>query len=466
MKHLLFFLFLAAISLNAFSQQVTGQWNGILKVQGMQLRVVFHVTKSEDGFAATMDSPDQNAKGIPVTTTSFVDSTLTLTVSNAGIVYEGVVKSDSLIVGNFKQGGQSFPMNLSRVEQEKEKLTRPQEPKKPYPYYSEEVTFFNSNDEIKLAGTLTLPKKEGKFPAVVLISGSGAQNRDEELMGHKPFLVLSDYLTRQGIAVLRFDDRGTASSGGVFGPATTQDFSTDVEAAVKFLMTRNEIDKKKIGLVGHSEGGLIAPMVASRSKDIAFIVLLAGTGIRGDELLLLQQQLIGRASGMSDSDLKTMQDFNKGAFDVIVNSKDQFELEPELTTYMKDHLGDLPATMKPAGVAVDELAKLHTRRFLGSWMQYFLKYDPVPALLKVTCPVLAINGAKDLQVPAKENLAAIESALRKGGNKNVTTKELPNLNHLFQECTTGSPAEYSTIEQTFSPIALQEIAFWIQAQVK
>lgn len=466
MKHLLLAFFFFVISFQSSSQQVTGQWNGLLKVQGLQLRVVFHVSKNDNGFSATMDSPDQNAKGIPVTTTSFKDSTLTLTVANAGIVYEGVLKNDTLIVGNFKQGGQSFPMNLSRAEVEKEKVVRPQEPAKPYPYYTEDITFSNAKDVITLAGTLTLPKKEGKFPAVILISGSGPQNRDEELMGHKPFLVLSDYLTRNGIAVLRYDDRGTASSGGVFASSTSQDFSNDVDAAVKYLLSRKEIDRNKIGLIGHSEGGLIAPMVASSSKDVAFIVLLAGTGIPGDELLLLQQQLIGKASGASDADLKTMQTFNRGAFEIIVNSKDELELEPKLTAYIKERLGDLPAALRPAGMDVDELAKTQARRLLSPWMQYFLKYDPAPTLTKVKCPVLAINGEKDLQVPPKENLSAIENAVRKGGNKKVTTKELPNLNHLFQECKTGSPAEYATIEQTFSPAALQLIAEWIKTQVK
>ena len=225
-------LFVASL---AFGQDITGQWNGILKVQGMQLRIVFNIDKTENGFSATMDSPDQHAKGIPVTTTSFENQTLKLAVTSARIEYEGTLDKETKIVGNFKQAWQSFPLNLSKEVPEKEKLIRPQEPSKPYSYYEEEVIFRNEKADITLAGTLTLPKKEGKFPAAILISGSGPQNRDEELLGHKPFLVISDFLTKNGIVVLRFDDRGTAASKGDFKAATSLDFSTDVKAAVSYL---------------------------------------------------------------------------------------------------------------------------------------------------------------------------------------------------------------------------------------
>ena len=298
---ILAFTLLATFSLNA--QDIIGQWNGTLKVQGTQLRLVFNINKTDKGISATMDSPDQGAKGIPVTNTSFENSTLKIAITNSKIEYEGVLNPDNIIVGNFKQGGQIFPMNLSKEKIEREKLNRPQEPGKPYTYYSEDLTFENKKAGISLAGTLTMPAKDGIFPVVILISGSGPQNRDEELLGHKPFLILSDYLTKNGIAVLRYDDRGTALSKGDFKTATSADFATDVESAIAYLKTRKEINKKKIGLMGHSEGGLIAPMVASKSKDVAFIVLLAGTGIQGDKLLLLQQKLIGKVSGISDEDL-------------------------------------------------------------------------------------------------------------------------------------------------------------------
>jgi len=449
-----------------FGQDITGQWNGILKVQGTQLRIVFNISKSENGFTSTMDSPDQGAKGIPVTSTGFENSTLKLAVSSARIEYEGVLGSDQIIVGNFKQGGMSFPLNLSREIAEKEKLERPQEPIKPYPYYEEEVTFENKTAGITLAGTLTLPTKEGVFPAVILISGSGPQNRDEELLGHKPFLIISDHLTRNGIAVLRFDDRGIAASKGDFKTATSLDFSIDVEAGVSYLQTRKEINKKKIGLIGHSEGGLIAPMIASRSKDIAFIVLLAGPGIPGGQLLLLQQELIGKASGLSDTDLQTTRRINSGAFEIVNKSTDLEQLKTDLTTYVKQALKDNPNVGKNAGLNEDDYVKISVNQTVNPWMVYFIKYNPAIALEKVKCPVLALNGEKDLQVAPKENLGAINEALIKGGNKKVTTIELPGLNHLFQECKTGLPSEYAAIEQTFSPIALTEIVKWIKLQTQ
>jgi len=455
---------LTSISLSA--QDITGQWNGALKVQGTQLRLVFNVIKTDSGLSSTMDSPDQGANGIPTTTTSFENSIFKVTISSAKIEYEGKLGQDNVIVGTFKQGGQSFLMNLSKEKIEKEKLLRPQEPTKPYAYYSEDITFENKKAGINLAGTLTLPTKDGIFPVVILISGSGPQNRDEELLGHKSFLVLSDFLTKNGIAVLRYDDRGTALSKGDFKTATSADFATDVESAIMYLKTRKEINKNKIGLMGHSEGGLIASMVASKSKDVAFIVLLAGTGIQGDEILLLQQKLIGKASGVSDIDLQKSELENRKAFDIVKKSNNLELLNIDLTTFIKQSLKDNPNEEKPQGMSDDDFVKLQVKQIATPWMQYFIKYNPAPALEKVKCPVLAVNGEKDLQVPPKENLEAIKKALTKGGNKNVTIKELPNLNHLFQECKIGSPDEYATIEQTFSPTALTEILKWLQAQTK
>lgn len=466
MKTLLLVLIAFLTSLSLTAQNITGEWNGALKVQGTQLRLVFTITKTDTGISATMDSPDQGAKGIPTTTTTFENSILRITIANAKIEYEGTLGNDNIIVGTFKQGGQSFPMNLSKKAIEKEKLERPQEPIKPYSYYAEDITFENKKAGIRLAGTLTLPQKEGVFPVVILISGSGPQNRDEELLGHKPFLVLADYLTKNGIAVLRYDDRGIASSKGDFKTATTADFATDVEASIAYLKTRKEINKKKIGLIGHSEGGIIAPMVANKSADVAFIVLLAGTGIQGDKLLLLQQKLIAKVSGVSDEDLLKSELTNRKVFDIVNQSNSLEQLKTDLTNYLKHTLKDNPNAEKPEGMSDDDLVKLQVNQIANPWMHYFIKYDPASTLEKVKCPVLALNGEKDLQVPPKENLEAIKKALAKGGNKKVTTKELPNLNHLFQECKTGSPNEYATIEQTFSPTALTEILKWIQVQTK
>lgn len=461
---ILLILLLTSITITA--QDISGQWNGALKVQGTQLRLVFNVTKTDNGLSSKMDSPDQGAKGIPTTTTSFENSILKITIENARIEYVGTLGKDNIIVGLFKQAGQSFPMNLSKEVIEKEKFVRPQEPIKPYPYYSEDITFENKKAGISLAGTLTLPNKDGVFPVVILISGSGPQNRDEELLGHKPFLVISDFLTKNGIAVLRYDDRGTALSKGDFKTATSADFATDVESAITYLKTRNEINKKKIGLIGHSEGGLIAPMVANKSKDVAFIVLLAGTGIQGDQILLLQQKLIGKASGVSEEDLRKNELINRKVFDIVNKSNSLEQLNIDLTNHIKQSLVDNPKAEKPKGISEDDFVKLQVKQIANPWMQYFIKYNPAPAMEKVKCPVLAINGEKDLQVPSKENLEAIKYTLTKGGNKKITIKELPNLNHLFQECKTGSPDEYAKIEQTFSPTALTEILKWIQTNTK
>lgn len=452
MQRLIFTLFFLSVSTVAFTQNITGAWGGMLKVQGMQLRLVFNITKSGSTYTSTLDSPDQGAKGIPVSSTSFENSTLKIAVAAAGIQYEGTLAPDSTITGTFKQAGQSFPLNLTKQKAEV-KILRPQEPVKPYPYYEEDVTFENKTASITLAGTLTLPKKDGVFPTVILISGSGAQNRNEELMNHKPFLVLSDYLTRNGIAVLRFDDRGVGKSTGNFQTATSADFATDVTAAVEYLKTRKEVDKKKIGLIGHSEGGVIAPMVAANSKDIAFIVLMAGTGVSGDQLFLAQEKLFGRASGLDSVALSINERLSRQAYEIVKKTTNDEALKAELT-----------ALLKRNNVSDDEISR-SLGRTLNPWTLYFIRHDPAPVLAKVKCPVLALNGSNDLQVP-KENLMAIKNALTKGGNKNVTTKELVGLNHLFQESKTGSPTEYGTIEQTISPTALNEIVNWIKLQVK
>ena len=453
------------ISLTIYGQDITGQWNGLLKVRGIQLRVVFNISYINNEYKSTMDSPDQGAKGIPVSSTSFADSVLKLEVAIAKIEYAGKLDKENNFTGTLKQAGQTFPLNLSKEKVEKEKLIRPQEPVKPYPYYSEEITFENRKDKITLSGTLTLPSKEGDYPAVVLISGSGPQNRDEELLGHKPFLVIADYLTKNGIAVLRFDDRGFGESTGDFKTATTSDFVSDVESAIKYLQSRNEIDKKKIGLIGHSEGGIIAPMVASNSNDICFIVLLAGSGIPGGELLLLQKELIERASGVSEADIQKGQKINKGAFEIVRKSATTENMTEKLKSYFKKELKESPDT-KPHDMSEEDFVNTEVTQLSSPWMQFFIKYDPAITLKHVKCPVLALNGAKDLQVPAKVNLEAIKKGLEIGGNEKITAIELPGLNHLFQECETGLPDEYSKIEQTFSPKALTEILNWIKIQVR
>lgn len=354
----------------------------------------------------------------------------------------------------------------SSVFAQDDKLKRPQEPLKPYSYYSENIIFENKQAGINLAGTLTLPQKKGVYPAVILISGSGPQDRNEELAEHKPFLVLSDYLTRNGIAVLRYDDRGTAFSEGDFNSATSLDLATDVESAVAYLKKRKEIDKKNIGLIGHSEGGLLAPLVAVESKDVAFILMLAGPGIPGDKILLLQQQLIAEASGVSKEEIKATKRINKEIFKIVKKSSDIEQLKNDLRNHLEKFLAQNPKLKKPYGMTDDEFINLQIKTYTTPWMQYFINYNPASTLKKVKIPVLALNGEKDLQITPKENLSAIKKALQIAKNKNVTVKELPSLNHLFQEADTGAPQEYQLIEQTYSPTALTAILNWLNLQIK
>jgi pimeloyl-ACP methyl ester carboxylesterase len=345
-------------------------------------------------------------------------------------------------------------------------VERPQNPLVPYPYYSEEVRFPNDSGNVTLAGTLTLPSKSGKYPVVVLISGSGPQNRDEEIFDHKPFLILADHLTRNGIGVLRYDDRGVGQSTGKFETATSLDFSYDAESAVQYLKTRKDIDTTEIGLMGHSEGGLVAPMVAARSRDIAFMVLLAAPAMELKKALLLQDGLIAKAYGMSDDKVKKLVDINDQIYDIVIQSSDLIKLKANITAIANQHMHEIPDQRIPDNMTREQYVKARIESLSSIWAQYMLKHDPGKILEDVKCPVLAINGEKDLQVVPKENLAAIALALKKGGNTNVTTKEFPNLNHLFQECETGSPEEYKKIEQTFAPVALNEISGWILKQVK
>ncbi len=453
----------------SFAQSPVGDWEGTIEAPGMKLKIIFHVTADGDALKSTMDSPDQGAMGLPTNSTTFEDGKLTITASQLGMTYEGALDPNgNNLKGVFKQGPATIPLSLTRTKEKPAKLDRPQEPQKPYPYKEEAVKYDNAKAEgVSLAGTLTLPNTAGPYPVVVLISGSGPQNRDEELLGHKPFLVLADHLTRQGIAVLRYDDRGVAESTGNFATATSADFATDVEAAVSYLKTRKDIDAKKIGLMGHSEGGLIAPMVAAHSKDVAFIVLLAGPGVSGHEILLLQQELIGKANQMPDQVLAMNRKLSKKTFELLGENEDDLpKAKEEIKQYMereKQRLSDSDRAILEASVGQFDQT---FQQISSPWFMFFLKYDPATSLEKVSCPVLAINGANDLQVDAEQNLPAIEKALKKGGNKNYEIKSLPNMNHLFQSSTTGAPAEYGKLKETFSPIALNTISNWLQAQLK
>lgn len=463
MKNILLTIFTILVGLQVNAQDILGQWNGILKLPGTELHVVFNVSKNDQGgFTSTMDSPDQGVNGIPVTITTFVDNVVTFEITAMSVKYTGTIEGQE-IFGTFSQGGHEFSLNLDRKKVKTADLKRPQEPKAPFPYNSEEVKFTNTKDKVTLAGTLTLPEGKGKFPVVVLISGSGPQDRNEEIMGHKPFLVIADYLTRNGIAVLRYDDRGIAESTGNFDESNSENFSNDVQAAVEYLKTRKDIQKSHIGLIGHSEGGMIAPMVASQNKDVAFIVLLAGTGVKGSEILLSQQRTVFKASGATDEEIEKRISTTKALFDIISTSESN-HLDRDLNDYVEKIVAIQGGEAQDMGTR--EYIEMQLQEISTPWMCYFIKHDPAAVLSKVKVPVLALNGAKDMQVQAKLNLPAIQKALAAGGNKKVTIKEYPNLNHLFQESKTGFPEEYFKIEQTFSPEVLKDITDWIKIQVK
>lgn len=447
------------------SQNIIGTWNGALKIQQMQLRLTFHIEANGNGYSATMDSPDQGVFGIPATSATFDGATLSVAIANIGVSFTGELK-DSLVVGTFRQAGMELPLTLSRGIVEKVVVKRPQDPTKPYPYRSEDVTFTNKSANITLAGTLTVPQGSGRFPAVVFISGSGAQDRNEEVFNHRPFLVIADHLARNGIASLRFDDRGTAQSTGTHKGATSADFATDVESAIAYLKSRKEINLAQIGLIGHSEGGVIAPMVASKSNDVKFVVLLAGTGIKGDKLLLLQMERIGHASGMPQSDIDKATYENGKVFDMVMQSTNDEQLKAEITGYISNMVETDTTITIPQGMSKQEFIAMQVERTTDPWMLYFIRLDPTVALKSTKCAVLAINGEMDLQVPYDVNMAAIEKALKEGGNKNVTIKSFPELNHLFQRCKTGLPAEYAQIEQTIEVEVLDYITQWIKTQTK
>ncbi|MEQ9397537.1 MAG: alpha/beta fold hydrolase [Longimicrobiales bacterium] len=436
-----------------------GTWSGTLSLPtGGTLPLVFHVEASGDGYTATWDSPAQGAIGIPATAVRVDGATLLLEMGNVGAGYEGTLSADgTTLEGTFRQSGGALPLTLTRGPAAAP--ARPQEPSAPFPYRVEEVRIANDEAGVVLAGTLTLPPGSGPFSGAVLVSGSGPQNRDEELMGHKPFLVLADHLTRQGIAVLRYDDRGVAESTGDFGAATSEDLASDALAALRHLGAHADVDAGRVGIVGHSEGGMIAPMVARDSDTPAYLVLLAGTGLKGLDIIRLQSDLIGRAGGASDAMLAVNERAMDQAAAILRAHADPAAAEPLLRTVFEDAAAEAGADADPA--AVRQQVDAQVRQLNTPWFRFFLEYDPVPALEATAVPVLALNGSLDLQVPASENLAAIDAALTRGGNRDHVVRELPGLNHLFQEARTGAPSEYATIEQTMSPVVLAAVSDWI-----
>ena len=425
--------------------------SGTLEVMGAKLPLVLNVYQSPEGnLIGSVDSPAQGAYGIAVEKVTISDTNIVFNVTSIGGKYEGKQTGPDQYEGDWTQGGKSFLLKIAP-------LKRPQEPKD-FPYKVEDVVFTNSKADIKLAGTLTTPKSDGPFPAVVLISGSGPQNRNEELMSHKPFLILSDHFTRNGIAVLRYDDRGTAESEGDFSTATSFDFADDAAAAVAFLKSHPGFFS--IGLAGHSEGGVIAPIVANQSEDVDFIILMAGSGLTGKEILELQGQLILQQTEITLEGLEVYKKTQSAMLQIVVDIENNEEALKKLLV-VSEVYRDLSQQDQQIIGYNPETFEAALKALLSPWMRTFLTLDPRSVLEKMTIPVLAINGEKDLQVPAKENLSEIKAALERGGNTNHEIHELKNLNHLFQTCETGAIGEYGIIEETFNEEAMDLMTQWI-----
>lgn len=460
MKKFIVFLFGFGFSTILCAQNLSetktiGKWSGNIELPTTKLEVIFNISSDSTGQLVTkMDVPMQNAKNLSVSKTEITTDSLKLTVAMIMGSFKGKFINDSVVEGKWNQGSASLPLKLQKGLV-LNPLNRPQTPKPPFSYLSKEVEYVNPVSGFKIAGTLTLPENGEKYPAVILISGSGAQDRDETIFEHKPFFVIADYLTRRGIAVLRLDDRGVGGSEGKTSEATSKDFAGDVIAGIEFLKKQSEINPSKIGLIGHSEGGIVAPMVASLSNDPAFVVLLAGPAFVGEQIIYEQGKLINIQAGMSEEQAELYRKSQEAIFDIIKNEPDAAWRTEKLKEVISNGMynmmdDDLKSQIDNQVKTVD-----------NNWFKFFLSYDPYPALTKLTCPVLALNGEKDLQVSPKTNLPAIEKALTEGKNQQFKTVEIPGVNHLFQNCTTGAITEYGEIEETISPRVLEILNDWI-----
>ncbi|HJZ65583.1 MAG TPA: alpha/beta fold hydrolase [Candidatus Acidoferrum sp.] len=435
---------------------IEGTWQGAFQNGNMRFRLQLHISHDQaKKLSGTLDSLDQGAADLPMSKISEQNGAVHFEIAMVSGVYEGTLNAaHNAITGKWSQNNDSVALEFKRSDEVLE-LRRPQNPMKPFPYKEEEVSFPNKGGTVTLAGTLTIPQGAGPFPAALLISGSGPQNRDEYMAGHRPFLVLADYLTRKGIAVLRYDKRGIGKSNGNFAAATTEDFAADAQSALNYMKTRKEIAPARMGAIGHSEGALIAPMLGANGS-VSWIVLMAGPAQTGEKIMLSQSRAIAGAAGMPLAQVTQSLDFDKKAYELVRTEKDPEVLEKKVDA-MVISSGIAEGSLPPSVAA-----QIHM--LSSPWFRFFLDYDPVPTLQKVKCPVLALNGEKDLQVSAAENLPLIQKTLEDAGNKNTTTKPLPGLNHLFQHADSGTPTEYGAIEETISPEVMQIIGEWVGKQ--
>lgn len=464
-------ILMASVSCVFGQNNFDGTWAGALS--GVQnLRMGFNISGHKAGSpVSTMDVPAQGAKDIPCDTVIVDGDSIHIKVVKVNGRYDGKMAEVNRIDGQWTQNGMSLPLNLDRREGRVE-LNRPQTPKGPYSYNSEDILFYNENKSIEYGATITTPRDDKQHPALILISGSGPQNRDEELFQHKPFAVVADHLTRQGYVVLRVDDRGTGKTTGDRSKATSEDFADDVMAALEYLKKRKEVDRKKIGLYGHSEGGLIAQLVASRSKDIDFIVLMAAPGVQVIQAMAEQNAALMKTMRLSEEQANQYAELYTTIMNGITTATDRDIAERRVNKALTDWIAATDETTVQAttGITDEDSKKKFAYEFVklydNKWMMYFMKYDPKPVLEKVNCKVLALNGDKDIQVLSRTNLEGINKALTNSKSKVQEVREVEGVNHLFQECNTCTVQEYGQLEQTIKPEVLDIVTTWLNQNVK
>jgi len=453
-------------------KNIAGIWEGKMQVTSFSLRIVFHFEKANDGtYSGKMDSPDQGARGVACENVSLKNDSVIVTIKK-GAYFKGHMLNDSLIDGNWEQGGKKIPLTLNKESAVSKNPDRPQTPKPPFNYNSEDLEYDNADKTVHLGATFTYPKGNGPFPTAILITGSGQQDRDETIMGHKSFFVIADYLTKKGYAVLRVDDRGMVKSTGDLSKATSADFANDVETSLNYIKNRKEVDQKKIGLIGHSEGALIACIIASRNADINFVIMLAGQGIKGEDILVKQDEDVLKSYGLPSKIVAEYSIiYKKVIADVLAEKDTAILFQKVINDYKEWKAGQSESTLKALKLSTDnsndnKIAKDFVLGFTSPWMRYFLVTDPQPMMEKFTCKVLALDGSKDLQVNASINLAAIKKTLKKSKSPVYDTKEIPGLNHLFQHCKKCTVEEYAELEETFAPEALEIMGNWLDKNVK
>lgn len=453
------------------TKNINGIWEGKLNIGAISLRVVFHIEKQSDTlYKGTMDSPDQGVTGVQCEAVSINGDSVIVQVKVTSML-EGLLVNDSTISGNWEQGGRSLPLIVKKVKAVSKNPNRPQTPKPPFNYNSEDVEYDNVDKSIHYGATFTYPKGAGPFPTAVLITGSGQQDRDETLLGHKPFAVIADYLTKKGFAILRVDDRGMGKSTGDVAHATSADFAKDVETSLEYLRSRKEVDKKRMGMIGHSEGGFIASIVAAGNPDIYFVIMLAGPGVKGTKLLLLQQDSVMKLEGEPDNVISAHEALFKKVQDDVIRINDSAALYNKImadfTQWKKKQSKLILDSLEVNGDENNDkiVVRAFIKAYSSPWFKYLLKLDPGPLMEKFSCKVLAMDGSRDIQVIEPIDLDAIHKALKKSKSPEFETKEIPGLNHLFQHCKKCTVEEYAEIEETFAPEALEIMGDWLDKNV-